>query len=389
MAFGARHMKIALVRRMYSLRKGGAERQCVNLARQLMAMGHDVTAVGERIDPDLESEIRFLTVPVNQATSWTKNRSFAKNVGTVLKGDRFDITYGLSRTPAVDIYRLTERLHTHWMKIRYPGWFGQGQKRLNPRHRAILQLDRSIFESPTVRRLVTQSQLDRRLLGQYFNVPAEKIAVIHNGVDTAAFQVGESRDGQAIRAAHDIPNGVPLLLFASTMDFEGKGLRWILHAMKHLEHDTAQLIVLGEGPQRKFATLARSLGLADRVDFAGARSDIQQYYRAADLFLMPTSYEPFPNVNLEAMACGTPVLTTATAGGADVIDEGENGYVIDRADDWEKMRRCIDRHLSLPDDRRGAMSKKSRAKAEAYSVQANANCVVELFEQVMREKLRD
>lgn len=381
-------MKIALVRRMYSLRKGGAERQCVNLARQLMKLDHDVSFIGERIDPELEDEIRFFKVAVNQTSSWTKNNSFARNVGTILNREGFDIAYGLSRTPAVDIYRLTERLHAHWMTIRYPGHLARSIHRHNPRHRAILNLDRSIFLSPKVFRLVTQSQLDRRLLQQYYDIPSEKIAVIPNGVDTSAFTCGEPNDSELMRRKLGLNDGQPLLLFASTTDFEGKGLRWILHAMKDLEDDRSRLIVLGEGPQRKFTGIARSLGLADRVEFAGGRTDIQDYYRAADLFLMPTSYEPFPNVNLEAMACGTPVLTTATAGGADVIDEGETGYLIPHMQDAASMTRHINHHLSLDPQRRAEMSRRCRTKAESLSVESNARNVVNLFEQVLREKTR-
>lgn len=381
-------MKIAIVRRVYSLRKGGAERQCVNLARQLMTMGHDLTFAGERIDDELRGEIRFLKVPVNQLNSWTKNTSFARNAAAVLRGEEYDISYGMSRTAGVDIYRLTERLHIHWMTIRYPGPLIRNIERFNPRHRAILRLDREIFASPTVRRLVTQSTLDRQLLMKYYDVAPERIAVLYNGVDTERFRPAEGGELEGLRQSCGLDNGQPLLLFASTMDYEGKGLRWILHAMKALEHRAARLVVLGEGPRRKFAAIARNLGIKDRVVFAGSRPDIQKYYSAADLFLMPTAYEPFPNVNLEAMACGTPVLTTDTAGGRDVIDEGRTGYLISRYDDFGQMTRCIDHHLSLPAPRRAEMSRLSREKAVELSLEKNARSVLDLFEQVLREKTR-
>src|SRR5690606_12705146 len=110
--------------------------------------------------------------------------------------------------------------------------------------------------------------------------------------------------------------------------FEGKGLRSILKALAETRHRDCRLIVLGTGPVRRFEHIAAERGVASRVIFAGRRSDIARFYGAGDLFLLPTAYEPFPNVVLEAMATGLPVMTTTTSGGADILRVGKNGYLI-------------------------------------------------------------
>ncbi len=112
-------MRIALVKRRYSLKVGGAERYCVNLARRLTAFGHDVTFIGESIDPELSREVSFVPVTVNRLTSWTKNRSFAENTGRAAREGRFDVVYGLGRAFGLDAVRITDRLQSHWVNVYY------------------------------------------------------------------------------------------------------------------------------------------------------------------------------------------------------------------------------------------------------------------------------
>ncbi|MGH7129585.1 MAG: glycosyltransferase, partial [Planctomycetaceae bacterium] len=90
-------MRIALVKRRYSLRHGGSERYCVNLARRLTALGHGVTVIGESIDAELAGEVDFRPVRVNRLTSAGRNRSFAENAGRAARSGRFDLVYGLGR----------------------------------------------------------------------------------------------------------------------------------------------------------------------------------------------------------------------------------------------------------------------------------------------------
>ena len=257
----------------------------------------------------------------------------------------------------------------------------------NPRHRTLIALERSIYGCERVRRIVTQSQLDRRLVIEHYSVPEEKIRTIYNGVDTGVFHPGVRESSADVRVELGIDRDAPLLVFAS-MDFEGKGLRSILKALAAAGRGDARLLVLGTGPVQRFGRLARRLGVDHRVAFAGRRSDIERYYGAADLFLLPTAYEPFPNVNLEAMACGLPVMTTATAGGADLVREGENGYLVSSVHAVAEMTSCLDRHLSLPSERRELMAQRCCETAREMTVEKNVRQTLEMFEEVLLEKFR-
>ena len=380
-------MKIALVKRRFSLKHGGSERYCVNLARRLDVLGHDVAVIGERIDEELAEEVKFVPVRVNNLTSWTRNQSFAENSGRAARQGNFDLVYGLGRSFGLDAVRVTERLQSHWLNVYYRHPVNRWMQKINPRHRTLIGLERAIYRSKTVRRIVTQSQLDRRLVVEHYGIPEEKIRTIYNGVDTQVFHPGVREQTRDVREELGVEPGEPLLVFAS-MDFEGKGLLSILRALKLTRHQQTRLLVLGSGAVRKFSWTARTLGIHRRVIFAGRKNEIQQYYAAGDLFLLPSAYEPFPNVNLEAMACGLPVLTTRTHGGADIIEPGRNGYLIRNMHAVDEMTACVDRHFSQASSGRDEMATQCWNTAKQMTLEKNVQQTLDLFEEVLLEKFR-
>ncbi len=380
-------MHIALVKRRYTLQSGGSERYCVNLSRQLRRQGHRVTIIGESIDEELRDEVEFIPVRVNRMTSSTRNRSFAENCGHVARSTRFDLVYGLGRSFGLDAVRITERLQSHWLTIRYQHPLSLLFQRINPRHRTLVSLERSIYGSRDVRRIVAQSSLDRRLVRDYYGVPEDKIRVVANGVDTDVFNPGARAERTRVREELGIAPDAPLLLFAS-MDFEGKGLRSVLSALRSSRHRDSRLLVLGKGEISRFTKLARDYGVEQRVTFAGRRRDIHRFYGAADLFLLPTAYEPFPNVNLEALACGTPVLTTSTAGGADVIEPERNGYLVSAGTAVEEIAHSVDRHFEKSETERATMSATCWEIARHLTIENNMLRTLDVFEEVLLEKHR-
>lgn len=379
-------MRIAIVRRVCSLKKAGAERYCVNLFRQLQRLGHDVTIVGEAIDDELRSEVAFLPVPVLRLTSWTRNRSFFENAARVTQRGGFDIVHGLSRVGGLDTYRLTDPLQTHWLRVYYRGGWQQSLQQWNPRHRTLLDIERRLFSPHGPRRIIVQSKLDARLLREYFHVGEDRLRYVPNGVDLSVFNPDDGGDREAIRTDLSLSADQPLLVFAS-MDFRRKGLDSLLQALSQIERRDAQLVVLGDGDITGYRRRAEQLGVGDQVRFLGRQSQMRRYYRAGDLFVLPTIYEPFPNVNLEAMACGLPVVTTATAGGADIVQEGVNGALI--ADAWavDELADRINRLLALSVTERERMSAACVATARQFPVERNAREVAVVLEEAHRDKL--
>lgn len=379
-------MRIAIIRRVCSLKKAGAERYCVNLFRQLQRLGHDVTVIGEGIDDELRHEVVFLPVSVNRLTSWTRNRSFALHAADVARQGQFDVVHGLSRVDGLDTYRLTDPLQTHWVRVYYRQPWRQRLEGWNPRHRAIFAIERRLFGPRGPRRIIVQSQLDARLLQEYFDVPAERLRLVRNGVDLSVFRPDDGADRHSVRQELGIGSDQPVLTFAS-MDFRRKGLDSLLQALARTQQSDALLLVLGNGDVARYQALAEQLGVGSRVRFLGRQQGMSRFYRAADAFVLPTIYEPFPNVNLEAMACGTPVITTATAGGADLVEPGINGYLVSDAFAVDELSQRIDQLLSLSTEQRQQMTRACLATAERLPVQKNAQETLAVLEEAWREKL--
>lgn len=194
---------------------------------------------------------------------------------------------------------------------------------LNPLHLWVSLRERWMIGGLRYRKFVAVSSRVATELKRIYAVPPERIEVIYNGIDLQRFSRSpESRT--AIRRAFDIPEDAKLLLFVGH-EFDRKGLTHVIGAMDKLGDD-AWLLVVGSdnpAPYRKLAAKVK-----DRVIFAGARSDLPQIYSAADAFVLPTAYETFSLVCMEAMACSLPVFATAAGGIEEYLKDGINGFQI-------------------------------------------------------------
>lgn len=156
-------------------------------------------------------------------------------------------------------------------------------------------------------------------------MPAERIRVHHTGVDFDRFK---PVDRAAAKAALGVAG--PLIVTAGAL-IPRKGQGLAIEALARLPG--AALILVGEGPDRaKLERQAQALGLTDRVRFLGVRphAELPALLAAADLMLLPTASEGLANVWVEALACGTPVVTTAVGGASEAIVSPVAGRLVSR-----------------------------------------------------------
>jgi UDP-glucose:(heptosyl)LPS alpha-1,3-glucosyltransferase len=115
---------------------------------------------------------------------------------------------------------------------------------------------------------------------------------------------------------------------------------------------------------------------AERIRFVGGREDVRPYYAAADCFVLPSRYDPFPNTALEALAMGVPAIVSSRCGAAEVIEAGVNGWVCE-ADDVPGIARLMQEAERKA--RAGRMSEAARASAERFGIDAMARQLAELY----------
>jgi UDP-glucose:(heptosyl)LPS alpha-1,3-glucosyltransferase len=212
-----------------------------------------------------------------------------------------------------------------------------------------------------------------------FGTAAEKLVLIRNAVDTAAFHPGlraEMRD--AVRQQLGIPREAQVVLHVGS-GFERKGVRAMLESVAQARRKPWAVVVGRDKRAAAYAALARGLGLGERVRFVGSVSDVRPYYAAADVFLLATLYDPQPNAALEAMACGLAVITTRKCGVAELVDEGASGFVRD-ALDVPGMAAAIER---LDPSEAVRVGIAARARAEPFTPQAMAAEYLALYRRLL------
>lgn len=379
-------MKIALIRKEYTCSLGGAEQYVVNLSRQLLKIGHEVHVFANTFDEPSHPGITFHKVPMLAFFSPLKNLTFALNTKRLLKKETFDIVNGFSQVYHQDIYRMGDGLHLHYLKTKYPHTLLRCLTYLNPRHLVILLIEKQIFKPQHVRHIIANSTMCKQQAIHHYRVPQERIDVIYNGVDLDRFTPGRRETYRMqVRESLHISDQEIVLLFVSR-NYKRKGLDCLIKSLSHLggKAHTVKVIVVGRGNPKLFKRLAGRLGLLDKIIFVGEETVMEAYYGASDLLVLPTRYDPFSNVCLEALACGLPVITTKSNGAAEIIEDGKNGIIIDDAENTEALANAIS--LLLSKNRREEMATHAAIRAKPYTLEGNAQKTVALYQKVLAKK---
>lgn len=174
----------------------------------------------------------------------------------------------------------------------------------------------------------------------YSPANAAKIAVVHNGVDDAFLSVSR---------APVLPGIVRIGAVGSLI--RRKGFDILLSALALMKRrDEVRLLLVGDGPERsKLEDHAKQLGIADRVEFVGEipPPDMPAFFAGIELFVLSSRSEGRPNVVIEALAAGVPVVSTHLPGVADLVDPGKTGWLV-RQEDPQAMADALDQACSDP-----------------------------------------
>ncbi len=335
-------MKIALIRAKYNP-FGGAERFVETAVSALAAQGVSLTILTRNWPGNAGQAGAPEPVRINPRylTSTGRDRGFALAVRQHLAATQYDLVQSHERIEGCDIFRAGDGVHAEWLiqRARVMDGLKRLGVRLSPHHRYLLQAERAMFNSPKLRAVICNSAMVKADIQRHFAIDEKKLRVILSGVDAQKFHPGlRDQFRQAIRQTLRIPKAAPVALFVGS-GFERKGLAGFLLGLADqsgyatLTRDAIRGIVVGHDKHLvRYQSLADQLGLSDRVVFTGGVDDVRPYYAAADIFVLPTLYDPLPNACLEAMACGLPVVTSTTSGAAELITNGVEGYVTDALD---------------------------------------------------------
>jgi D-inositol-3-phosphate glycosyltransferase len=249
-------------------------------------------------------------------------------------------------------------------------------------------------------RIVAATTVDRAQIVRHYGALAA-ISVIPGGVDLGLFR---RRPRLAARRALGLADDARVLLFVGRIQ-RLKGVEVLLRAVAELRRDgpgagmDLRVVLVGGLPTagggrsshegREIARLRRlaaTLGVADRTAFVGAvpQAELPRYYSAADVTVMPSSYESFGLVAAESLACGTPVVATRVGGLTTIVRDGETGYLVP----WRDPVLFADRlrELLTNEPVRARMAARARGSVERFAWGRIAEAHIELYQELLEAR---
>lgn len=360
-----------------TLDRSGAEKQMVLLARGLPRDRFQVeVATLTRLGP-LRADLEAAGIPVTCIGKRLKVDPFALGrLVRFLRSGRFDVvqtwifaanTYGrvaarMARVPVVVTTEMAVDL-----------WKGKTEHFVD--RRLATWCDRLVGNSHAVVEYY-------RELG----VPGDRMAMIYSGI---AVEEPPEVDPAEVRAEFGFPADAPVVLFAGRLA-EQKRIDDLLKALDLLQHVQPELrtLIAGDGPLRsRLEETAHAYDLNGRVRFLGHREDVPRLIAAADLVVLPSSYEGLPNLVLEAMTSARPVVATAAPGTTEVVVDGQTGVLVP-VGNTQLLARAI-RDLVRDPLLARRLGEAGRARVEtAFRAETMVDKFAALFEQLARAKGR-
>lgn len=356
---------------------GGVERVALDLVRFQTAR-RSTCFVGQAIDaPGLD--LRFVDVP--RVPTWLRPIAFRRAAARRLRDVEAGTTlsFGVNCPPG-DVYWV-HSVHASWLEnggdivyrgVHVPPWI----RRLLLRHQVILLLERAYFARGRPRAIICTSQREVDDLARLYGVARDRMHVLPNGYDGTLFSL-ERRS--ALRNAMRTKLGAQaddIVILMVANEWHRKGLGVLLEALARLDDPRVRIDLVGARPPDDYRPVAQRLGLSERFHWHGPSSDVPEYYAGADVFALPTTYEPFGLVIIEAMAMGLPVVASKLAGASDAITHGANGLVLDNPRDPDELAAALAIAVSSDGARLGTAAAVSVGSYEWNEVLTRADRII-------------
>jgi len=325
-------MNVAIITNFVS-KKSGQGRVNYEVAKAACRKGHYVFLLSRDVAPELErrKNVDWIRIPVEKyPTRLVKDQFFAWFSTRWLCANASNVDVALANgcnTWSSAEFNAVHFVHSAWRDSAAH----TARERSGPYawYKWLYTTLNSFLEQWVLNKAGTVIAVSERVRDELssIGIPACSIEVIQNGVD-----IDEFRPGSSDRKALGLPRNVPLALFVGEIETSRKNLDTVLQALDRIPD--LHLAVVGSKDKSPYPRMTCKLGISDRVHFLGYRTDVPDLMRAADLFVFPSRYEACSLVLLEAMASGLPIITTQTAGGAELVKDSFGKTLPDPNDEY-------------------------------------------------------
>ncbi len=333
-------------------RLGGIERVTLECANYFASCGDDVSVVSEvwPEDPnELSQTVNRIQLRHLPSSNVGRLLRFQKLVRSVAPCETTFLGFGVQVIDGGIPW--AQSVHKSWLEYSKSSRnrIGRLRQTLNPLHFVVLSLERRLYSGRNYRHLVALTQQVKCDLTHFYGCPGSEVSVIPNGYSPTEFNVVKAKSaGVALRNKLGIKPNVKVISFVAN-EIERKGLPLLLRAMAEKEVKDMQLIAAGRFPLDVATKIANDAGVLGRCHFLGSQHELAGVYGASNVFVLPTQYEAWGLVIVEALACGIPVVVSDIAGAAVAINNGKNGQLCNRIPTPSELCICITSVLSNTD----------------------------------------
>lgn len=373
-------MRIAILTRRFDSAGGGTERDLIVTAQALRAAGHQITIFADEIrGPSGEWDVRRVGAGPRLGRALSLMR-FAWTAAPAARRAGAELVLSFARCVGADVMRSGGGAHSSYIRAarKWRGALGASAMRISPYHQAQMLVERQALRSPGVKRVIAVSNFVRDDLIREFGLTPEKTVTIYNGVDLDRFRpAGDPSERAAIRRKFAVPGSARVVAFVGN-GFARKGLGFLIEAWPLVTGGAFLLVAGADRSADKFARRARALNVGARVVFAGPQPNVEAIFHAADAFAMPSLFEPFGNVVMEAMASGLPVMTSRFSGVAELVPPSMRGFCVENPDDVGEVALRLGALFDAP----ASLGGEARATAEKFTWTHYANELNALIESI-------
>jgi UDP-glucose:(heptosyl)LPS alpha-1,3-glucosyltransferase len=351
-------MRIAFMHRQ--LAGGGTEADLLRMATGLAARGHELHVCSAEI-AGAPPGIRTHRVPVLRAGRTARLLSFAVLAPRLATRLGCDVVVGFGRTLRQDVIRVGGGTHASYLTAMQAA--GVRRAGAGPYHRAILWLEQRMFAPGSHRGVLAVSRRAADEVIADYAVPTERVRVVYNGVDLERFRPGrQTAPARQVRHALGVGAGERACLAVGS-GYVRKGFDLLLRLWGEDPPPGTHLVLVGRDERlAAFRRTARD----GTVHVLGPRTDVPVFMAAADVVCVPSRQEAFGNVVLEAMASGTPVVTSRVVGAAELLEPPLDRLVVERPEALLDMRRALVQALG-EEHARYAAAARTAAEARPWS----------------------
>lgn len=369
--------RIAVVIPKYGL-VGGAERFASELTERLAENpAYDIHVFANKWQNGSDL-ITFHKIPIIRFPKFLTTISFAFFANQKIGSMGFDLIHTHERIFHAHLFTMHSIPHEIWVKdVR--------EKSMSLFDYGTRWVERRLVKDMQRGKFLAVSALTREKFLQAYPVNPERLRVIPPGVDGARFNTLDGKKyRREIRTRFGMDDRDIVVLFVG-MNFEIKGLDTLMAAVALAKSKCPaarlRLAVVGKGNEKKYTRLAKELGILDDVFFAGVwDKDIEKLYLAGDIFSMFSKFDTFGMTVLEALSASLPVLISDNVGAKDLVQEGVNGFVVNKDDIETISSKLI---FMLSQERRKTMAKKAYQTGAVNSWDRVAEKVAKIYKELL------